>query len=292
MDTQGIVAFITAAETGSFTLTAEKLFLTQPAVSRRIAVMEASLGAKLFDRIGKTIKITSTGEKVLPIARQILAQFDDMQMTVDNLNQQISGKLTVATSHHIGLHRLPGILRRYSECYPQVNLDIRFMDSEQACQLLLHGQLDLAIVTLPQDSPKTLSKEVLWLDPLHIVTNDTHPLSQQEQLAFETVLHYPAVLPSANTYTRRILDDFTQKEHRSLNIAMETNYLETLAMLTSVGMGWSLLPEILTNKQKLKTLNIKGFNLHRELGIVTHTARTLSNAATAMCQLCRQEASS
>lgn len=107
MDLANLNAFIAIAETGSFSEAGERLHLTQPAVSKRIAGLEQQLGVRLFDRLGREIGLTQAGRALLPRAYQILNVLDDTRRALTNLSGEVSGRLTLATSHHIGLHRLP-----------------------------------------------------------------------------------------------------------------------------------------------------------------------------------------
>lgn len=111
MDLANLNAFIAIAETGSFSEAGERLHLTQPAVSKRIAGLEQQLGVRLFDRLGREIGLTQAGRALLPRAYQILNVLDDTRRALTNLSGEVSGRLTLATSHHIGLHRLPALLR-------------------------------------------------------------------------------------------------------------------------------------------------------------------------------------
>ena len=114
LELSNLQTFVTVAETGSFSQTSEQLFLTQPAISKRIAALEKELGTRLFDRIGRHVDLTEAGTALLPRARQILMQVEDSRRAISNLTGQITGKLSIGTSHHIGLHRLPPILRQFS----------------------------------------------------------------------------------------------------------------------------------------------------------------------------------
>ena len=114
MDTNSLRTFITTAELESFSLAAEQLYLTQPAISKRIAALEEELGAKLFDRIGRHVSLTEAGRTLLQRARIILQEVEDSRRLISNLSGTVSGRLSIGTSHHIGLHRLPPVLRRYS----------------------------------------------------------------------------------------------------------------------------------------------------------------------------------
>nr|P96194.1 RecName: Full=Uncharacterized HTH-type transcriptional regulator in ibpB-leuC intergenic region [Azotobacter vinelandii]CAA72148.1 CynR protein [Azotobacter vinelandii] len=107
MDLASLNAFIAVAETGSFSEAGERLHLTQPAVSKRIAALEQQLQVRLFDRLGREVRLTEAGRALLPRAYRILSVLEDTRRALNNLNGDVSGRLTLATSHHIGLHRLP-----------------------------------------------------------------------------------------------------------------------------------------------------------------------------------------
>ena len=152
MELATLKAFQAVAESGSFSKAGEILFLTQPAVSKRIASLEDGLGPKLFDRIGKHISLTEAGRTLLPEAQKILSQVDESKRLLANLSNRVGGSLHIATSHHIGLHRLPAILQNFTHHHPDVDLELSFMDSEKALRLIETGKLELAIVTLPEDA--------------------------------------------------------------------------------------------------------------------------------------------
>ncbi len=119
-----------------------------------------------------------------------------------------------------------------------------------------------------------------------IMVGRDHPLAGRRQLDLKQLLEHPAVLPSSNTYTRGILERAVGEAGLRLNISMETNYLETLRMLAEAGLGWSLLPATQLTSQ-LVGLRVPGLKLSRQLGVVTHEKRSLSNAAQAMMASCQ-----
>ena len=283
MDTTGLRTFIAAAELESFSHAADQLYLTQPAVSKRVAALEEELGAPLFDRIGRRVTLTEAGQKLLPRAKTILNEIEDSRRLITNLSGTVTGRLSIGTSHHIGLHRLPPILRSYSAHYPDVELDLHFMDSEAACRAVLAGDLELGIVTLPPDPIEDLNSEIIWPDPLSVVVGVDHPLGTKKSVALPDLANYPAILPAHGTYTRELLEQAFEPKGLSLIVGMTTNYLETIKMMVGVGLGWSVLPRSMLD-QELVALKIRGMKLTRQLGIVRHQARTLSNAARAMIE--------
>lgn len=284
MEPENLQAFIAVTESGSFSRAAERLFITQSAVSKRIAALEHSLETRLFDRIGHRISLTEAGQVLLPRARGILLEIEDSRRTVRNLSGTVTGTLRIATSHHIGLHRLPPVLRDYTERYPDVTLDIRFIDSEAACSLVAQGQLELGIVTLPLHTPVELKPLPVWHDPLAVVVGQNHPLAQLPHITIAALSDHHAILPAAGTFTREILEQVLAPRGIQLKLGLTSNYLETIKMLVSIGLGWSVLPRTMIDKE-LKILDFEDATMERTLGIVCHTARTLSNAAQALVQM-------
>lgn len=289
MDISALQAFIAVAESGSFSRAAERIFLTQPAISKRIAALEQDIGARLFDRVGRKIHLTPAGEALLLRTRAVLSELEDIKRDITNLSGTIAGELSVATSHHIGLHRLPGPLKRFHETYTQVRLNLHFMDSEKACNAVARGELELAVVTLPPSADPPLRAEKIWDDPLDIVVGRSHPLAQAKRVQAAMLLDYPAILPGIGTYTREIiLNSFGPLRDR-IQVGMATNYLEVLKMLAAIGLGWSALPRTMID-EGLKVVQIEKREIRRELGIVTHERRTLSNAGQAMIRIIRDVA--
>jgi len=288
MDIPGLKAFLAVTESQSFSIAAEKMHLTQPAVSKRIAALEMALNCQLFDRIGKKVMLTEAGNLLFPRAESILSEISDTQRQLSNLTGEIAGTLSIGTSHHIGLHRLPAILREYSVLYPNVQMDLRFMDSEEACEQVLQGKLELGIVTLPPDHNKNLNIELIWNDPLDVLVSNEHPLHNQKNITLESLSHYPAILPSDKTFTRRLVDQHFQSKELNINVSISTNYLETIKMMVSIGLGWSVLPASMIDAQ-VKSIAVDGFKISRKLGVVQHVGHSSSNAARAMHALLKKQ---
>lgn len=284
MDIPNLQAFVAVADSASFSLAAGRLYLTQPAVSKRITSLEQELGSSLFDRIGRQVTLTEAGRALLPRARQILDAVEDSRRALSNLSERVEGSLSFGTSHHVGLHHLPPLLRAFAARYPAVELDIRFLDSEEACQAVLHGELELAVVTLPEPAPANLASRVLWDDPLAVVVGRDHALASHKRVSLEVLAESPAVLPGQSTFTRALMEAAFAARGLHPVVRLSTNYLETIKMLVSVGLGWSVLPRTLVDADTV-VLRVPELALTRHLGVVHHAARTLSNAGRAMLRL-------
>ena len=168
-----------------------------------VNALENQLDSPLFDRIGRRIILTEAGTALLPRARAIVLQVEESRRVLHDLSGNVAGRLRIGTSHHIGLHRIPDVLREYSRLYPEVDLDIRFLDSEEACRGVEHSDLELAVATLPEPPHPLLELRELWQDPLSLICHRDHPLSSGDRIGFEHLGHHPAILPGPGTFTRR-----------------------------------------------------------------------------------------
>ncbi|MBU2705281.1 LysR family transcriptional regulator [Zooshikella marina] len=291
MDPQTLQAFIAVAESKSFSLAADQLCLTQPAVSKRIANLEQLLATRLFDRFGRQITLTEAGSALLPRAYRILANIEDTCREIRNLSGEVNGRLAIATSHHIGLHRLPPVLRQFSRTYPEVTLDIRFLDSEQAYEAIQHGEVEVAVITLAPSQvdhtsngvklvTENICSQLVWQDRLNFVVAPDHPLATQSSLTLAHLCSTKAVFPGSHTFTHSIVKQAFRTRGLTPTISMTTNYLETIKMMVSIGLAWSVLPATMLDDQ-LTALNPENILLNRYLGYIHHSERTLSNAASA-----------
>ncbi len=283
MDTGQLKALIAVAECQSFSKAAEELHLTQSAVSKRIATLESDLGVILFERFGQRIQITDVGKTLLIDARDVLEKIEQMHAHSDMSKQQITGKLRIATSHHIGLHRLPPILQCFVQKYPDVQLDMHFTDSEIAYEEVSQGECDIAIATLPQQANHSIRMTPLWQDELAVMFANNHPMSQYNELSADILAQYPAILPNKDTFTRRIVDQVFSDNGISYQLAFSTNYLETIKVMVEAGLGWSILPSIM----QTETLAIRCLptqQLSRQLGVMIHKNKVMTPLLKAFMQ--------
>jgi DNA-binding transcriptional LysR family regulator len=283
VDTLQLKAFILVAETTSFSQAAEQLHITQPAVSKRVALLEQQLDTSLFDRIGRSVSLTEAGRALLPHAKRVEQEMQAAEQSVRDLAGEVSGRLRLATSHHIGLHRLPPILSRFNKLYGAVQIDIEFMDSEQAYELIAQGKVELAVVTLAPNADPTIITQQLWHDPLEFLVSADHTLSTDIPLNLQQLSKMPAILPGLNTYTGQIVKRLFDQHGLELHVSLATNYLETIRMMTSVGLGWTVLPRTMKDST-LMAVDVEDIAIARDLGLVYHRDRSLSRAAQSFIQ--------
>ncbi|MBJ6137760.1 LysR family transcriptional regulator [Marinobacter litoralis] len=287
MDANSLKAFLTIVDQGSFSDAAETLHLTQPAVSKRLATLEQQLNAKLVDRGHREIRLTEAGARLLPHARQILDDIHNAKAALTSDDGTITGELNIIASHHIGLHHLPNWLRRFAKQYPEVSINLQFMESDAAYSQMLKRNAELAFVTLSDSMESQFRVYQQWPDPMAFVTGTDHELTAEKTTTLKELAKYPALLPDTTTATYRTVSRLFLEANLPLKQQIPTNYLETIKMMTSVGLGWSVLPLSMVD-QSLHTLHT-GFSVSRVLGAVGLSGRQLSLAAKALLDIVREE---
>ena len=239
----------------------------------------------LFDTVGRSIIPTASAHELLPFVRRWLDDYEACKASLQHAKEVASGRLVIGTSHHIGLHHLAPVLRRFIQTYPAVQLEVRFVDSEEAHKAVLEGEISLAFLTLPPTFDRRLNYHTLWSDPLYFVTGTLSSLAQKSKVSLLQLAHYPAILPAANTFTSQItLAEFAKHNLRPY-ATMSTNPLESIRMLVSVGLGWSVLPETLINQDLIKIDMAENIELQRHLGLVTNPNLTRSASMQALLSM-------
>jgi len=284
MDIDALLAFVTTVNEKSFSNAAKKLHLTQPAISKRIQNLETRLNVRLLERLQREIILTEAGETLLPHALLILHEFDNALQAIKDIDSSVSGLLRIVASHHIGLHRMPHILKDFSKRYPEVELQLNFLDSESAYQLLKDNIADIALITIPEETKKDFQRHLIWDDPMSFICGQNHPLSKLKEVTPKDLAKHNAILPSKTTLTYRVVETIFKEHKLDLKANIPTNYLETMKMMASVDMGWSVLPNTMIDEE-LYVLPVKKPLLSRRLGAVSYQKKHLGNAAKAFINI-------
>lgn len=295
MDIDSLLAFVTVIKQQSFSRAAVKLNLTQPAITKRIQNLESQLSVKLLERLQREIVLTEAGNALLPHALNILHEIDNAKLAVKNIHYSVSGLLRIVASHHIGLHRLPLILKNFSKRYPEVDLKLNFLDSESAGPLLKDNLADLAFITIPSHLNEDYHSHLIWDDPMSFICGKCHPLTLLSTVKPSDLSLHNAILPSKSTLTYRVVETIFKQNKVKLKASIPTNYLETMKMMASVDMGWSVLPNTMIDEE-LYVLPLspafiqqsgKASALHpvsRKLGAISYRKKNLSHAAKAFIE--------
>lgn len=276
--------FASAARHLSFARAAEELHLTPPAVSMQIKELEAEVGMLLFDREGRSVSLTTTGEYFLSHARRVLAALKDAEDTVARFKGLTGGQLTVgmvSTAQYF----LPGLLARFRAEHPHVELLLRVGNREQLAALMQRNEVDLAVMGRPPREWATRA-EPFAMHPHVLVTAPDHPFTRAEQVSATALAREPFIMREPGSGTRAALQEYLDGFHLQVRMVMEMNSNETIKQTVMAGLGVSLL-SLHTVGMEVKqgliaTPEVEGLPLMRRWHVVNNHAKLLSPAAEAL----------
>jgi len=287
MNLDQIRNFYEVAVNKSFTLAAEKLYRTQPAISTQVRILEEELGEKLFDRIGKRVCLTQAGEILLPYAERLLNLHDEAKLAITELNATPKGKILIGANEATCIYILPQIFALFKRGYPEVQISIYRNFSKKVVDKILENQLDFGIVTLPVAN-RDLNVLPIAEDELWLVTSPAHPLASRSAVNLNELISHPIIFHKAGTTRERLMKHFG-KLWEKLNISMELASIETIKKFVSIGMGVSIVPKRYalheSEQGTLRLIRIKNLRMIRKLGLIYRKNRYLSRASKAFLEV-------
>lgn len=234
---------VAVAETGSFTKAARQCLVVQSALSHQIARLERSLGARLFDRTSRSVRLTQAGAAFLPAARQCLDFAERAAAEVAAAVGEVRGRVVVGVIPTVAAVDLPSALKVFRERYPQVRVALKMLSSLDMVKQVRDGALDLAFLGLPLGArPEGVRGRELARDEHVAVLAPSHPLARRpeltlEELAGEMFADFPARTPG-----RVQADQAFEKAGLRREVAFEVTTAELMAGLIREGLAVAVLP--------------------------------------------------
>jgi len=243
MDLQRLQTFRTVATLMNFNQAAEVLHYSQSTVSAQIKTLENEIGVLLFRRIGKSVRLTEAGAKMLVYADKLLAIEAEAVAEVTGRNK-VSGLLTLRMPQTLATHYLPRILCDYQPRFPGMRLDITSCALHSLEHELRIGTVDLAFLFADTIGAKNLECELLRIEPLAIVTHPSHPLAARKSVDFKDLEGQVLLLPKSDCGYRMIFEQALATERVTPATVIEMNNIEAIKQTIRAGIGVTIIPEI------------------------------------------------
>ncbi|HYJ87675.1 MAG TPA: LysR family transcriptional regulator [Pyrinomonadaceae bacterium] len=292
MEIRQLRAFVAIAELGTFTAGAQRVHVTQAAISMQIRQLETDLGARLFIRAPRHVMLTEAGEQLLQRARQILRDHDAAVDEIAELAGAERGRLRVGSaSAMVTTDVLPRLLREVRKQHVRSEITVASGTSETLVQQILAGEIDLAFVSLPVEA-RGINTERLSQDQLVAIASPRHRLAKQRTISAYTLAGEKLILGERGGNTRRLIDQFFAQAGVNLQVSMELSRQAAIRRMVEEDMGVGIVPlqsvaeEV--KKGRLVRWWIEGAEINWELGIARLTGGYESPTMLTFIKLSRQ----
>lgn len=272
----------------SFTRAAEKLHLTQPGISKHIGALEAHYGTQLFDRLGKKVTMTQAGEILFEAVAEMFRIIEEADTKMSDLMGLAGGRLNIGASIMIGTYLLPGVLAKFKQRHPAVDIAIDISLSEQIENKVRNNALEVGLIGHHAPDSRLVGRR-FKTDKMVLIVSAGHGWAKREApVALRELIEQPFLLPQQGSGTRKILEELFQQSGIRPKQIMEMGTTEGVKKAVEAGLGISILSGHIVQSElavgRLSSLPVKDAGLERDLYVVYRKDRYLSVAAQTFLQ--------
>lgn len=276
-------AFVAVAEKASFRAAAEDLYLSQPALSRRVDKLETALGARLLDRTTRSVSLTNVGREFLEQARGTLDGLEDAVLRLADGARLRRGLVTVACVPSVANHLLPGVLKVFATQYPSVRLRVIDESANTVLTSVLSADADFGLNFVGAQEPE-IRFEAIGQETYVLAVRRDHPWAGRESMAWSGLADEKMVAVSRHSGNRVLLDNALSTLSRRPSAFYEANHVEGALGLVEAGLGVAAVPNLSLpdTHPTLKGIALVEPTVHRVLGLISRKDRPLQPAAAVL----------
>jgi LysR family carnitine catabolism transcriptional activator len=284
MNVKQLRAFLAVAQSLSFAQAGERLHLSQPALSLTIKALEEDLGGQLLSRTTRSVSLTPEGETLLPLARQLLADWDN---TEELLRQRFTlqlGRVSVSAMPSFAGTLLPAALKVFRGRFPRVNVAVHDVINEQVLEMVRHRRVELGIGFEPESSNELLFTP-FYMDRFVAVVPRESPLALRKELTWSDLLKEDFIALQRPSAVRLLLEEHVQAQHGKLSVAFESHQLSTVGRMVANGLGVSAVPSLCIQQMHelgAHCVALSEPRIERRIGLMMLADHQLSAAAQAL----------
>ena len=284
MELRQLRAFVSIAETHTFTAAAERMHVTQAAISMQIRQLERELGTALFIRTPRRVVLTEAGEKLIERARVILREHDAALAEMAELTGAERGRLRLGSaSAMVSADPLPQILKELRSHHPNAEISVKTGTSDELVKQILAGDLDLAFVSMPVEA-RGIETDLLTKDELVAIASPRHPMARNRVISAFALAGEKLILGERGGNTRRLIDEFFAEAGLKPTVSMELSRQSAIKRMVEEDMGVGIVPRKTAHedvaKGRLVQWWIEGAHINWELGL----ARLSGGYNSPLCQ--------
>lgn len=275
MDLRELRSFVTLVDLGSIAAAARKLNLSPPAIYKQLAGLEVELGVKLYERSGRSLRMTQASEILLPYARDLLAQHDVTLSVLEEWKGVRKGMVRIGAGPTISSYILPPLLRSFRRVYPSVDLYVETGNTKTLVESLTNGSLDLALLVAPQyrEEP-SISVEAIWSVEFVLVSNLR---DVPRRCALQELRKFPFILYKKGSRIANLIEHYFTEASFEPRVIMTFDSAEAIKAMIRTGLGISMLPMwTVDGELKRRTLSVIRQREHPLLSQVELVSRKTS----------------
>lgn len=280
--------FYHAARYENFTMAAEKLFITQPAVTAQVKLFEEHCNLKLFKKKGRRMYLTDEGRILYDYARQVFDYEKEIDDTIEDLHALKRGMLRLGTTKTYARYFMPFIMTSFHETYPQVKINLDEGSSQAMTLSLLEIKNEVAVIAKAVDHPDVhfipFSQEELVF-----ILSPEHPLAVKKTVSLKDLKNEPIIMKEIGSGTRKLVNGLFEKSGIIPSILMETSNTEFIKQLVQRGDGLSFVVREAVATElaegKLATVPIEGKKIYLDVSIAYLKGQRLSPSAQAFLDI-------
>ena len=277
--------FLAVAQHHSFTKAAAALHVSQPALSQQVRQLEESLSAQLFDRSGRTTRLTDAGEVYLRYARRASQELEEGKRAIHDVGDLSRGALRVALTPTFTTYLVGPLVEAFHSRYPNITLNLREIAQEQMEELLLADELDVGIA-FEDGHSQDIETQPLLIEALALVVGERHPLAGQSAIDLDALSAESLILLSEEFATREQIDRYCRQHNITPRVKMEANVIGAVIEVVRRTTLSTLLPAtVALAHQGLFAIELSPQRLHRTAVLMQRKGAYQTSAARAFIEL-------
>lgn len=283
LDVFALQVFLKAARAESFTRAAESLSITQPAVSHQIKSLEDYLQVDLFERTGRSVKLTKAGQTLVPLARQVVDMVASVEEQMHTVDGEVTGDLVIGCSEPSAHYLLPYLLSRFKRIYPNVEMKVPVVSQEVLWDKLTAGSFDLGIAGKRYPPHYDLHSFPLYENRIVLVASSAHPWTKRDSVRIEELREESYVCRDVHSMCRRVVGSEVMRlgdDISKFHVVMEIDSPEAQAIAVEHGIGLAFMPLLAVIQRlpmgRLAIVKVEGLSLTSPVFLLTSAERKQS----------------
>ncbi len=285
--------FLAVARAGSFRRAAERLALSQPALSQQIKELERRLDSPLFDRLGRSISLTQAGRLLEEHARRIFAMLQGVQDAMRELRGLDRGSLLLGGSTTPGIYLLPWLLGRFKARHGGIEVSLRIGNTREIEERVRASEVDLGIIGGHLAAFKETCVEASLVDRIVLIVPPRHRWAGRRAIAPARLSEECLLVREEGSATRRVTEAALERAGAAPRSRLELGHTEAIKQGVLAGLGVAFVSEYAVRSEvaggRLRSLAVRGFPIQRHFHVIRHEARSLTPAARAFLEFLRQD---